>query len=136
MERQSVPITSGSNVSNPYYHAISSAKCFGGLPEDYLEIHEWFDRGKISQPDFKHRALSHHAQGIYDGAQLFGKTITISTGAQVPTRLIGEQHVQEDLGFIPSFQDWMDLLFAKRWMSPRAKLLFDKFEAASEQASR
>ena len=114
-------------MSNPFYHAISSAKRFGGQPEDYLDIHEWFDRGKSSQPDFKHRALSHHAQGIYDAARLFGATITISTGARIPTRLVGEQHVQEDLGFIPSFQDWMDLLFAKRWMNPRAKLLFDKF---------
>ncbi len=117
-------------MSNPFYHAVSSAKCFGGRPEDYQEIHEWFDRGKVSQPDFKHRALSHHAQGIYDAARLFGHTITISTGARIPVRLIGEQHVHEDLGFIPSFQDWMDLLFAKRWMSPRAKLLFERFESS------
>jgi len=41
-------------------------------------------------------------------------------------RLIGEQHVKEDLGFIPTLQDWMELLQSKRWMSPRAKLLFDK----------
>jgi len=118
-------------MSHPYYHAVSSSKRFGGCPEDYLAIHEWFDRGKASQPDFKHRALSHHAQGIFDAAQLFGLTIPISTQARVPTRLIGEQHVLEDLGFIPSFQDWMDLLFAKRWMSPRAKLLFDKFVESS-----
>jgi hypothetical protein len=121
-------------MSNPYYHAISSSKRFGGEPENYLGIHEWFDRGKVSQPDFKHRALSHHSQGIYDAAQLFGSTILISTGARVPTRLIGEQHVFEDLGFIPSFQDWMDLLFLKRWMSPRAKLLFSKFLSERDAA--
>ena len=113
-------------MSNPYYHAVSSAKRFGGIPEDYLKLHEWFDRGKASQPDFKHRCLSHHAQGIFDATEVFGLTLTISTGAQVPVRLIGEQHVTEDLGFIPTLQDWMELLTAKRWMSPRAKLLFRK----------
>ena len=118
-------------MSNPYYHSVSSAKRFGGAPEDFLKIHEWFDRGKASQPDFKHRALSHHSQGIYDCANLFGTTILISTGVKVPTRLIGEQHVLEDLGFIPSFQDWMEILFVKRWMSPRAKLLFDNISADS-----
>lgn len=114
-------------MSNPYYHAISSAKCFGGIPEDYIELHEWFDRGKASQPDFKHRCLSHHAQGIFDATQVFGLTIKISTDVQIPVRLIGEQHVQEDLGFIPTLQDWMELLQAQRWMSPRARLLFNKF---------
>jgi hypothetical protein len=120
-------------MSNAYYHAVSSAKNFGGSPEDYLVIHEWFDRGKVSQPDFRHRALSHHSQGIYDAASLFGLTIRISTKALIPVRLIGEQHILEDLGFIPSFQDWMDLLFVKRWMNPRAKLLFDKYESSKAE---
>ncbi len=31
--------------------------------------------------------------------RFFGATITISTGRVVPVRLIGEQHVVEDLGF-------------------------------------
>ena len=120
-------------MSNAYYHAVSSAKKFGGSSEDYLKIHEWFDRGKVSQPDFRHRALSHHSQGIYDAASLFGSTITISTKALIPVRLVGEQHILEDLGFIPSFQDWMDLLFVKRWMNPRAKLLFDKYESSKTE---
>ena len=120
-------------MSNAYYHAVSSAKKFGGSPEDYLKIHEWFDRGKVSQPDFRHRALSHHSQGIYDAASLFGSTIKISTKALIPVRLVGEQHILEDLGFIPIFQDWMDLLFVKRWMNPRAKLLFDKYESSKTE---
>ena len=114
-------------MPNPYYHAVSTAKRFGGLADDYLQLHEWFDRGKASQPDFKHRALSHHAQGIFDATQVFGLTLTNSKGVKVPVRLIGEQHVMEDLGFIPTFQDWMELLKGKRWMTPRAKLFFSKF---------
>lgn len=34
----------------------------------------------------------------------FGSTITLSTGRIIPVRWIGEQHVREDLGFIPSLR--------------------------------
>jgi hypothetical protein len=50
----------------------------------------------------------------------------LNTGVKVPVRLVGEQHVLEELGFIPTLQDWMELLSAKRWMSHKAKLLFRK----------
>ncbi len=46
----------------------------------------------------------------------FGPTITISTGRVVPVRLIGEQHVREDLGFIPGFADWVHCIRPVRWM--------------------
>jgi len=38
---------------------------------------------------------------------IFGSTITLSIGRVLPVRWIGEQHVREDLGFIPSFADWV-----------------------------
>ena len=38
---------------------------------------------------------------------IFGPTITLSSGRITPTRYVGEQHVQQDLGFIPSLADWM-----------------------------
>ena len=47
---------------------------------------------------------------------LFGATITNSDGKVVPVRLIGEQHVTEDLGFIPSFADWGRLIQPQTWM--------------------
>jgi len=39
-----------------YYHALSSVKRFGGKPEDYLPIHEFFDESKSHFADFRHRA--------------------------------------------------------------------------------
>ena len=48
--------------------------------------------------------------------RFFGATITISTGRVVPVRLIGEQHVIEDLGFIPTFADWVRCIRPKPWM--------------------
>lgn len=89
-----------------YHHALSSAKRWGGQAEDFLALHNWFDESKSITADFRHRALRHHAEGVFMLERFFGPTVTISTGRVVPVRLIGEQHVREDLGFIPSFADW------------------------------
>lgn len=48
-------------MAHPAEHAQSSARKFGGTPEDYLAIHRWFDESKAFFPDFRHRALRHHA---------------------------------------------------------------------------
>ncbi len=46
-----------------------------------------------------------------------------SDGVEVPTRLVGEQHVLEDLGFIPTVQDWLKGLPMRAWMIRGAKVL-------------
>jgi hypothetical protein len=48
--------------------------------------------------------------------RIFGSTILNSDGKAVPVRYIGEQHVKEDLGRIPSFQDWIQELRMRPWM--------------------
>jgi hypothetical protein len=103
-------------MPHSYHHALSSVKRWGGCVQDYIAIHTWFDESKQITADFRHRALRHHAEGIFMAEKIFGVTITLSTGRQVPTRLIGEQHVQEDLGFIPSFADWVKAIHPEPWM--------------------
>ena len=103
-------------MAHSYHHAVSSARKWGGTAEDYLAIHAWFDRSKEIVADFRHRALRHHAEGIFLAEQLFGVTITNSRGRIVPVRLIGEQHVREDLGRIPSFADWVRHIRPEAWM--------------------
>lgn len=90
----------------PYMHAVSSAKKFGGEPEDYIEIHDWFDCTKQYTGEFTHRAMRHHAAGIQWCIEHFGHAIRVKTKL-VPVKLIAEQHVMEDCGFIPTIQDWM-----------------------------
>ena len=110
-------------MSHAFYHATSSAKAFGGVADDYIEIHAWFDRGRAGTSSILHRFLSHHTQGIADAVAHFGSTITISTGRRVPVSLIGEQHVTEDLGFVPTLDDYIGMMVAPRWSSKKAKLL-------------
>ena len=52
-------------MAHPLKHAQSSARKFGGRAEDYLPIHNWFDESKAFLGDFRHRALRHHAEGIF-----------------------------------------------------------------------
>jgi hypothetical protein len=40
----------------------------------------------------------------------------------LPVRWIGEQHVREDLGFIPSFADWVKAIRPEPWMGRALKL--------------
>ena len=104
-------------MAHPYDHSRSSAKKFGGVPEDYIAIHSWFDESKKMYAHWRHRALRHHAEGIFMAEAIFGVTITNSMGKKVPVRLIGEQHVKEDLGWIPSMQDWFKHLAHEPWMT-------------------
>jgi hypothetical protein len=101
---------------NPWHHAQSSAARYGGEPNDYLELHQWFDESKAFLPDLRHRALRHHAEGIFMAERLFGPVIRNSSGRDVPTRFVGEQHVKEDLGRIPTVQDWLSRLVPAPWM--------------------
>lgn len=64
-------------MANPYHHACSSARRWGGKPVDYHAIHDWFDASKEFMPDFRHRALRHHAQGICECERVFGHAIAI-----------------------------------------------------------
>jgi hypothetical protein len=109
-------------MANPYHHALSSVKKFGGEVSDYIEIHNFFDASKEMYADFRHRALRHHAQGIFEAERVFGSTITLSTGKVIPVRWIGEQHVTEDCGFIPSIQDWFSCIQPQPWMNKARKL--------------
>lgn len=138
-----------SPIAHPYHHAVSSVKKWGGVPEDYQPIHDWFDETKALLADFRHRALRHHAEGIFLCEQVFGTTITLSTCTRcgntetehpwladygsrgclefkpkhIPVRWIGEQHVTEDMGFIPDAAMWLKRIAGEPWMFRGAKPL-------------
>lgn len=120
-------------MANAWHHAVSSARKFGGKPEMYLEIHQWFDNTKSAYADSRHRAIKHHSHGIFWCEERFGPTITVTLDdgrvKQVPTRLVGEQHVIEDCGFIPTIENWLDELPRKEWMIRGAKPLSRTLEA-------
>lgn len=105
-------------MSKPYIHALSSAKRFGGTPEDYIDIHNWFDETKGWIADARHRAIRHHAQGIMECEKVFGVTRCNSAARVYSVRDIGEQHVLEDFAgrFIPTAQDYLATIEPQQWM--------------------
>jgi hypothetical protein len=102
---------------HPYHHALSSVKKWAGKVEAYLPIHQSFDASKARFADgARHRALRHHSEGIFLCEQILGPTLTTSAGRVIPTRWVGEQHVQEDCGFIPTVADWLRHIEVQPWM--------------------
>lgn len=114
-------------MAHPWHHALSSVRKWGGAPEDTLAVHAWFDASKAITADFRHRALRHHAEGIFMAETIFGVTLTLATGRVIPTRWVGEQHVREDLGFIPTFADWARAIRPEPWMGRAQRIEVDPF---------
>jgi hypothetical protein len=87
-------------MAHCYYRALSSVRKWGGTVDDYLPLHQWFDQSKAILADPRHRALRHHAEGIFMLETLFGETLVNADGRVVPVRLVGEQHARR-LGLDP-----------------------------------
>lgn len=114
----------------PYIHAQNSAKKFGGSPDDYLKIHDWFDQTKAHFPDMRHRAILHSSFGIYLCEQFFGTFIKNCHKKKVQVRDIAEFHVIEDLGYIPTLQDYLTGMPFYEWLGgkprkPQRKMTLD-----------
>ena len=118
-------------MAKPYIHAKSSAKRYGGKPEDYEPIHAFLDSSKGAIADNRHRALTHNSwflANILERIKFSNSgpetsdhrfpTIVNSDGKQVSVRDIGEQHCLEDFGnkFIPSAQDYLQEIEYQAWM--------------------
>jgi hypothetical protein len=107
----------------PYLHAKNSVKSFGGKLEDYLPIHDFLDESKAHFPDMRHRAMLHNSFGIYLCERIFGHTVKNSDGRIVQVRDIAEQHVIEDMGRIPTVQDYLTGMPLYDWLGgPKRKI--------------
>jgi hypothetical protein len=113
-------------MAHPSEHAKSSVRTWGGIEDDYLPIHEWFDATKAWVGHSIHRMFRHHSEGIFECERVFGKHITNSAGKKVYVRYIGEQHVKEDCNnHIPSAKEWLDNITEKKtplWMLKTVKI--------------
>jgi hypothetical protein len=109
---------------NPIKHTESSMTKFGGTTKkdfaQFLAIHEKLDISKHYYPNAKHRALTHTMFWVNEVMlPLFGSYITLSNKEKVSVKDICEHHILEDYQdkFIPTPQDWLDLLPTMEWMN-------------------
>lgn len=117
-------------MSKPWIHAQSSAKKFGGKPEDYIEIHNFLDSSKGAIADNRHRSITHQSwflstvlerikfSNSKETSPCYFTVITNSDNKDVSVRDIGEQHILEDFRgrFIPTAQDYLQEMDFKDWM--------------------
>jgi len=61
-------------MAHPLEHSKSSARKFGGKPEDYDHLHLWMDETKSWFGDSLHRMFRHHSEGIFEMEKTFGKS--------------------------------------------------------------
>jgi len=94
----------------PLDHSRHSVGRYGGLIEDYLDVHEFLDMTKAAHPDMRHRAILHHSMGPFIATQVFGRMLTNSNGRVVDVRQLCEDHIIEDLGRIPTVSDFLNLI--------------------------
>lgn len=66
--------------------------------------------------------------GAYDGLSVKGPNYHHFRAKTVPTRWIGEQHVQEDFGRIPTMADFLRLMSVEPWMVRGARKLSRELE--------
>ncbi len=134
-------------MAKPFIHARSSARRYGGVPDDYIEIHNFLDSSKGTIADNRHRALTHNAwflSSVLERVKFVNScdatpdnrfpTIINSDGNEVSVRNVGEQHILEDFGmkFIPTAQDYLQEIEFMDWMNNGmlgAPPSFEKVEA-------
>lgn len=111
---------------NPYDHARSSARRFGGRWQDYQPIHDWFDSSKAALCHFLHRALHHHREGVAEAVDRFGPRVALADGKTVSTQDVANQHVEEDCRRLPAAADWVRGFALPDWwpaVAPEAEAL-------------
>lgn len=110
---------------NTLYHCKGSISKWGGTIEDYEPIHSFIDSTKAMMPDIRHRAILHSAFGCFMVEEKFGQYITNAEGRDVPVREIAERHIIEDLGFIPTVEDFLQCipLRSAAWMGGHIGML-------------
>lgn len=119
----------------PFLHAKISMKRYGGKMEDYQDIHDFMDSTKQNLPDIRHRALLHSSFGCYLVEKIFGPTRLNSDGKMYSPRDVAEDHIQDDLGFIPTLEKWFAGMPIEKWMSGSYKKRRIDFDPNTEVPS-
>jgi hypothetical protein len=105
----------------PFLHSRIHAKKYGGIPSDYDDIDTFIDSSKMTCPDMRQRAILHSAFGCFIVEQVFGITRVNSDGITYSPRDVAEDHIIQDLGFIPTTEAYLKNMTLQPWMSGTQK---------------
>jgi hypothetical protein len=105
----------------PFIHSKIHAKKYGGVPDDYADIDDFIDSTKQAVPDVRHRTILHSAFGCFLVEKIFGRVRTNSSGKEYSPRDVAEDHILQDLGFIPTMERYLNCMTVEPWMSGTMK---------------
>ena len=105
----------------PFLHSKIHVKKYGGVPEDYADIDDFIDSSKSTVADVRHRAILHSSFGCFIVERIFGRTRINSSGKEYSPRDIAEDHILQDLGFIPTVENYLMNMQIQPWMSGSEK---------------
>jgi hypothetical protein len=124
-------------MANAWVHSKTSAKKFGGTPDDYMAIHEKMDCSKAYIADNRHRTLTHNMFWVKEVmVPIFGYMFKrASDGVEVCTKDVCEQHILEDFSmrFIPTAQDYLEHIDFQDWMQNGIKDYPSSFKKIREK---
>jgi hypothetical protein len=71
--------------------------------------------------DIRHRAILHSSFGILIAERVFGATILNSEEKKICVRELVIDHIMQDLGFIPTVEQYLNNMTLQTWMSGSEK---------------
>jgi len=93
---------------NIWEHSMISARKFGGIEQDYYQIHKFIDSSKLFYFHFKHRLILHNLFGVELAIKKFEDYIVNDDNSVILVRDIAIEHLKEDCnGQVPSLTDWL-----------------------------
>lgn len=100
-----------------------SARRFGGVPEDYRHLHDWFANSLTWADTPAALIFRHHSFGCFEAEHCFGHILSLTGGGGIPTRVIVERRLQRLFDRLPAASDMLRHIHGERWMlqatSPR-----------------
>jgi hypothetical protein len=104
-----------------WQHCLQSCERFGGLPDDYLPLHQFINSARTVLPDEVSRCILHNAWGIDIAVRCIGATFRRSSDhVRLSTREVAESHVLRDLGTIPTMLETLHAVPLAKWMYENA----------------
>lgn len=84
------------------------------------------DQTKLHVADLRHRVVLHNSFGVGLCESVFGFYLTNSDGKKFSVRKVAEEHVIEDVGFIPSLEHALAHTAITKLVAPRLRKVIVK----------
>jgi len=94
----------------------AASRSSAAKPTTISQFHNWFDESKAFFVDFRHRALRHHAEGIFLSEKIFWCNDYNRDGKQIPVPVYRRTTRQGRPRSNPTAQDWLSQIKPQRWM--------------------